>query len=198
MLALLLHDVGKSRDEEHVPESVRLARGIFERLALPAESREVVEFLIANHLQMSMVAFRRDTEDPETVRRFAALVGVEERLKMLCLLTLADVDAVSLETLTPWKEELLWRLYVDTYNQLTLGYGDELIDRSQSELAQLRRRRATPICRRKRFPGSSRAFPAATSSSSIATPSSATSGSRATSTRTRCTSRSSGRAPPGS
>jgi [protein-PII] uridylyltransferase len=137
VLALLLHDVGKSRDEEHVPESVRLARGIFERLALPAESREVVEFLIANHLQMSMVAFRRDTEDPETVRRFAALVGVEERLKMLCLLTLADVDAVSLETLTPWKEELLWRLYVDTYNQLTLGYADELIDRSQSELAQV-------------------------------------------------------------
>ena len=191
MLALLLHDVGKSRDEEHVPESVRLARGIFERLALPAESREVVEFLIANHLQMSMVAFRRDTEDPETVRRFAALVGVEERLKMLCLLTLADVDAVSLETLTPWKEELLWRLYVDTYNQLTLGYGDELIDRSQSELAQLRRARATPICRRKRFPGFSRAFPAATCSSSIATPSSGTSGSRATSTPTRCTSRSS-------
>jgi [protein-PII] uridylyltransferase len=51
---------------------------------------------------------------------------------MLTLLTLADVDAVSLETLTPWKAELLWRLYVDTYNQLTLGYGDELIDQSQS------------------------------------------------------------------
>jgi [protein-PII] uridylyltransferase len=51
-------------------------------------------------------------------------------------LTLADVEAVSLETLTPWKEELLWRLYVDTYNQLTLGYGDELIDQGQSELTQ--------------------------------------------------------------
>src|SRR6185312_12506258 len=119
---------------DHVSESVRLARGIFERLALPDESREVVEFLIANHLQMSMVAFRRDTEDPETVRRFAALVGVEERLKMLCLLTLADVEAVSLETLTPWKEELLWRLYVDTYNHLTQRYGDEVIDGHRSSL----------------------------------------------------------------
>jgi [protein-PII] uridylyltransferase len=135
VLALLLHDVGKSGDEEHVAESVRLARGVFDRVALPADAREVVEFLIANHLQMSTVAFRRDTEDPETVRRFAALVGVEERLKMLALLTLADVDAVSLETLTPWKAELLWRLYVDTYNQLTLGYADELIDQSQSEAA---------------------------------------------------------------
>ena len=44
---------------------------------------------------------------------------------MLCLLTLADVEAVSPETLTPWREELLWRLYVDTYNHLTLRYGDE-------------------------------------------------------------------------
>ena len=136
VLALLLHDVGKSGDEEHVAESVRLARDVFDRLALPADAREVVEFLIANHLQMSTVAFRRDTEDPETVRRFAAVVGVEERLKMLSLLTFADVDAVSLETLTPWKAELLWRLYVDTYNQLTLGYGDELIGHSQSEIAQ--------------------------------------------------------------
>jgi [protein-PII] uridylyltransferase len=47
---------------------------------------------------------------------------------MLCLLTLVDVEAVSLETLTPWREELLWRLYVDTYNHLTLGYGDDLIE----------------------------------------------------------------------
>ena len=92
---------------------------------------------------------------------------------MLCLLTLADVEAVSLETLTPWKEELLWRLYVDTYNQLTLGYGDELIDRSQSELAAAARRAATPICRRKRFRGSSRVCRAATCSCSIARRSSA-------------------------
>ena len=65
------------------------------------------------------------------------LVGIEERLKMLCLLTLADVEAVSLETLTPWREELLWRLYVDTYNHLTLGYGDERIERDQADVSEL-------------------------------------------------------------
>jgi [protein-PII] uridylyltransferase len=86
---------------------------------------------------MSVVAFRRDTEDPEIVRRFAELVGTEEHLKMLCLMTLADVAAVSPETMTPWREELLWRLYVDTYNHLTLGYGDEVIDRGQSDLSGL-------------------------------------------------------------
>jgi [protein-PII] uridylyltransferase len=56
---------------------------------------------------------------------------------MLCLMTLADVEAVSPETLTPWKEELLWRLYVDTYNHLTLVYGDEVIDAKQAAIAEL-------------------------------------------------------------
>jgi [protein-PII] uridylyltransferase len=137
VLSLLLHDVGKWRDEDHATESVRMAREMFERLGLTPETRDTVEFLISNHLGMSLAAFRRDTEDPEIVRQFAALVGVEERLKMLCLMTLADVEAVSLETLTPWREELLWRLYVDTYNHLTLGYGDELIEPSQAGLSDL-------------------------------------------------------------
>jgi len=137
VLALLLHDVGKWRDEDHASESVRMARHMFEHFELPSETADLVEFLIAHHLQMSQTAFRRDTEDPEIVRQFAAMVGVEERLKMLCLMTLADIEAVSLETLTPWKEELLWRLYVDTYNQLTLGYGDDLIEGSQAGVSDL-------------------------------------------------------------
>ena len=56
---------------------------------------------------------------------------------MLCLLTLADVEAVSRETLTPWKEELLWRLYVDTYKHLTVAYGDEVIDSTQAAVADV-------------------------------------------------------------
>src|SRR5882762_8987313 len=107
------------------------------RLQLPPASCATVEFLIQNHLQMSVAAFRRDTEDPEIVRQFAELVGTEEHLKMLCLLTLVDVEAVSPETMTPWREELLWRLYVDTYNHLTLGYGDERIERDQSDVSEL-------------------------------------------------------------
>jgi [protein-PII] uridylyltransferase len=137
VLALLFHDVGKWRDEDHVMESARMARQMFDRLGLPADTCAIVEFLIANHLRMSMVAFRRDTEDPEIVKHFAELVGIQERLQMLCLLTLVDIEAVSLETLTPWREELLWRLYVDTYNHLTLGYGDERIERDQSDVSEL-------------------------------------------------------------
>ena len=137
VLALLLHDVGKWRDDEHAIESVRMAESVLDRLHLAPDARDMVLFLIGNHLQMSLVAFRRDTEDPEIVKEFAALLGTEDRLKMLCLMTIADVEAVSPETLTPWKEELIWRLYVDTYNHLTQRYGDELIERNQAGLLDL-------------------------------------------------------------
>jgi [protein-PII] uridylyltransferase len=137
VLSLLLHDVGKWRDDEHAEESVRMAEGALTRLQVGAEARDTVLFLIRNHLRMSLVALRRDTEDPDIVKEFAQLLGTEERLKMLCLLTLADIEAVSPETLTPWKEELIWRLYVDTYNHLTQRYGDELIEHTQAGMLEL-------------------------------------------------------------
>jgi [protein-PII] uridylyltransferase len=142
-LALLLHDVGKWQEADHAVESLRLAQSTLDRLKLAPEARQMVEFLIRNHLQMSQVAFRRDAEDPQVVARFADIVGTEEQLKMLCLMTLADVAAVSPDTLTPWKEELLWRVYVDTYNRLTLGYADELLD--QTALAGVVAGRPTDI-----------------------------------------------------
>ena len=137
VVALLLHDVGKWRDDDHALESVRMASDALDRLQLSPDARDTVLFLIRHHLRMSIVAFRRDTEDPEIVKEFARLLGTEDRLKMLCLMTLADIEAVSPETLTPWKEELIWRLYVDTYNDLTQRYADELIERDQAGLTEL-------------------------------------------------------------
>lgn len=136
-LSLLFHDVGKWREADHAQESLRLAQGMLDRLELPDDGREAVEFLIRQHLQMSQAAFRRDSEDPHVIGQFADLVGTEERLKMLCLMTFADVGAVSPDTLTPWKEDLLWRLYVDTYNRLTLGYADDLLARDEAGIAVL-------------------------------------------------------------
>ncbi|HVW06164.1 MAG TPA: hypothetical protein VHB78_14230 [Vicinamibacterales bacterium] len=134
-LALLYHDVGKWRDDDHAIESLRLAEPMLARLQLPEEDRHTVEFLIRQHLIMSTVVFRRDFGDPETIADFASHVGSEELLKMLTLLTLVDIDAVAPGTLTPWKEDLLWRVYVDTYNHLTLGYADELIQKDQADRA---------------------------------------------------------------
>jgi [protein-PII] uridylyltransferase len=132
-LALLYHDVGKWRDDDHTLESLRLAKPMLARLQLAPDARQMVEFLIWNHLAMSRVVFRRDFTDPETVATFARFVGNEELLKMLCLMTLVDIDAVGPGTLTPWKEDLLWRLYVDAYNHLTHGYADELIQKDQAD-----------------------------------------------------------------
>src|SRR4029453_1477883 len=103
VLALLFHDVGKGRDDDHALESERMAEHVLDRLHVSEEQREVVLFLIRHHLRMSMAAFRRDTEDPEIVKQFASLVGTEERLKMLCLMTLVDVEAGRPETLPPGK-----------------------------------------------------------------------------------------------
>ena len=141
VLALLLHDVGKWRDEDHAVESVRMAEGFLEQLPLSEGARDTVLFLIRHHLRMSQVAFRRDAEDPEVVREFVALVGSEERLKLLCLMTLADVEAVSPDTLTRWKEELLWRVYVDTYNRLTRLYADDVLERTETMAAECVARR---------------------------------------------------------
>ena len=162
------------------------------------DARHDVEFLIGQHLQMSQVAFRRDNEDPAGHRQFAALVGTEERLKMLSLMTLVDIDAVSPTTLTPWKEELLWRVYVDTYNQLTLAYGDEVIEHGQAAVAALLASRP-PDIDGARADALSRGLPAPlpgtlrSRRTSISTP-----GWRATSIATRSTSSSSRRARSGS
>ena len=145
VLSLLYHDVGKAREGDHSIVGAEMASAMSRRLGLDQDASQTIDFLIRNHLKMSRVAFRRDTEEPEVVRQFASMFSTEEQLKMLVLLTLCDVGAVSPETLTPWKEELLWRLYVDTYNHMTLGYGDDVIDRDQALVAALQANRPPDI-----------------------------------------------------
>jgi [protein-PII] uridylyltransferase len=137
VLALLLHDVGKWRDGQHAEESGRMAQAAFDELGLAAEARQDVAFLVGQHLLMSLIAFRRDNADARVIRQFADAVGTEARLRMLCLLTLADLGAVSPGTLTPWKEDLLWEVYVRTYTELTHGYGDDTIAAGEAALASL-------------------------------------------------------------
>lgn len=116
---LLFHDVGKGMPHtNHIQASLDAVEEVISRLALPPADRKTVRFLISNHLAMSATLLRRDIFDPETVRAFAEGVGTPEHLKLLCLLTYADIQAVSPEALTPWKKEMLWQLYAATSNQL--------------------------------------------------------------------------------
>ena len=125
-LAILLHDTGKGElTENHVQASTSIAERSLQRLDLDLPDRETVLFLVAHHLEMSM-AMRRDIFDPENIRQFAEKVGTPERLKMLCLLTYADIKAVNPEALTPWKAENIWQLYIGTANYMNRSADERL------------------------------------------------------------------------
>lgn len=123
-LSLLLHDIGKgARTDNHVQASVEIAERCMERLDLDEPDRETVIFLISRHLELS-ATLRRDIFDPETIRQLAEKMQTPERLKMLCLLTYADIKAVNPEALTPWKAENIWQLYIGTANYMLRSVDD--------------------------------------------------------------------------
>jgi len=117
--ALLLHDVGKGvPGGDHVTTGLELAESALRRWAVERPVRDGVLFLIRNHLLLSQ-ALRRDVFDPENVRQMAAITATEDRLKMLTLLTLVDIQSVHPDALTAWKQDNLWQLYIAVYNELT-------------------------------------------------------------------------------
>ncbi len=117
-LALLLHDVGKGvPGQSHLITGLEIARKCMQRLELDDAAQDTISFLIASHLEIS-ATLRRDIYDPATVQAFCDKVGTPERLKMLALLTYADIKAVNPEALTPWKAENVWQLYIAASNCL--------------------------------------------------------------------------------
>jgi [protein-PII] uridylyltransferase len=137
-LALLLHDTGKGvPGGNHVEASLEIAGRCLDRLDVDAEERAMVLFLIGSHLEMS-AQLRRDIFNPETVAAFAEKVGTPERLKMLCLLTYADIKAVNPEALTPWKAENVWQLYIGAANYLNRSADQRVHDANGEKLARLR------------------------------------------------------------
>lgn len=135
--SLLFHDVGKADPGNHCDNSIRAVNAIAKRMQLAEDDTEKIRFLIQNHLEMSIAFQRRDITDETVVRRFTEFIGTQENLRMLCLVTYADIKAVGPETLTPWKEDVLWQLYVETEAQLTRAFADERWDTRQDvSLAQ--------------------------------------------------------------
>src|SRR5437870_4241311 len=133
LLGMLLHDIGKAQGHGHVAKGIPLIRRLTRRLALPAADAATLEFLVAHHLTLSHIAQRRDIDDPKTVADLAAIAGDPQRLKMLYLLTWADMRAVGPGVLTPWQAAVLHELYVKTLAQLT---GGEVARPNRVQLAQ--------------------------------------------------------------
>jgi [protein-PII] uridylyltransferase len=118
-LAILLHDVGKGQIEDHSLVGEGIARAAAERLGFGEHETRLLTFLVRYHLLMSNIAFRRDPSDAKVVLGFARQVGTVEALKMLYVLTAADISAVGPDVLTRWKETLLSELYLKTLQELS-------------------------------------------------------------------------------
>jgi len=125
MLGMLLHDIGKAKGHGHVAKGIPLVRALTQRIGLPPGDADRVEFLVAHHLTMSHIAQRRDIDDPRTVADFAATVADTERLRMLYLLTYADMRAVGPGVLTGWQAAVLYELFRRTLARLTGGREDK-------------------------------------------------------------------------
>jgi len=110
-VATLLHDIAKGRGGDHSELGARLAQDICPRLGMSAEETETVSWLVLHHLLVSQTAFKRDIEDPKTIVDIADQVQSPERLRLLLVLTVADMRAVGPRVWNAWKATLLREVY---------------------------------------------------------------------------------------
>jgi len=135
-LAILFHDIGKGEGYGHVERSVAIAASALTRMGLAEGDIADVKFLVSQHLAMAHIAERRDLDDERMLIEFARLVGDEDLLRMLYLLTYLDINAIGPQVWTDWKGTLLWELFIKTHTILTRGVPEG--EEEQRKAASLR------------------------------------------------------------
>src|SRR5499427_3499331 len=128
-VALFLHDIAKGRVEDHSIVGARIARKLCPRLGYSPAETETIAWLVENHLVMSTVAQSRDLSDRKTIENFSSIVQSLERMKLLTILTTADIRAVGPGVWNGWKAQLLRALYYETEPALTGGFSE--VDRAR-------------------------------------------------------------------
>jgi [protein-PII] uridylyltransferase len=128
-VALFLHDIAKGRIEDHSIAGARIARRLCPRFGFNTADTELIAWLVEVHLVMSTVAQSRDLSDRRTIENFAAVVQSLERMKLLTILTTADIRAVGPGVWNGWKAQLLRTLYYETEPVLTGGFSE--VNRAQ-------------------------------------------------------------------
>ncbi|WP_181706277.1 [protein-PII] uridylyltransferase [Chthonobacter rhizosphaerae] len=134
--ALFLHDIAKGRPEDHSVAGARIARKLGARMGFSTSESELAAWLVEHHLVMSMTAQSRDLADRKTIRDFAAVVQTLDRMKLLLILTVADIRAVGPGVWNGWKGQLLRTLYYETEPYLLGGHSQ--LSRSQRVAAAKR------------------------------------------------------------
>jgi len=128
-ITTLLHDIAKGRPEDHSIAGAKVARRLCPRLGFSAADTELIAWLIEEHLTMSTVAQSRDLSDRKTIENFAAVVQSVEQMKLLTILTTADIRGVGPGVWNGWKAQLLRSLYYETEPVLTGGFSE--VDRGK-------------------------------------------------------------------
>lgn len=134
-LGLLLHDLGKGEPGDHSLIGKRIAVETADRLGLNEHDRGLLSLLVERHLLMSHLAFRRDLTDQKVLLLFTKQVATPEALKMLLILTAADIAAVGPGVRTAWKEDLLLDLYLRGMEELS---GTKPMQSEEKKLADIR------------------------------------------------------------
>ncbi|MGK2906066.1 MAG: [protein-PII] uridylyltransferase [Desulfuromonadales bacterium] len=121
VLAVLFHDIGKGEGKDHSNKGADMMPTIARRLNLPREDSLRLEFLVRHHLDMAHISQRRDLNDIRLIQDFANTMVMAETLKMLFLLTFADIKAVGPDVWSEWKGHLLQELFEKTYETFERG-----------------------------------------------------------------------------
>lgn len=137
-VSLLCHDIAKGRGTDHSEEGAKIVLKLARRLGLTASEAEAAAWLVKHHLLMTHTAFKRDANDPQTVRDFAEAVQSLERLRLLLLLTVSDMRAVGPGIWNAWKANLLRSLFrrAERYIQTGMIVADQEEGALQLALAQ--------------------------------------------------------------
>jgi len=111
-VALLLHDSGRAANlPEHADASALMAAKVCKRIGLAPHRRQLVLFLVDNHLSLWHTATTRNLDDVETIQEFVAIVKNQRQLDALLVMTYVDANATSSHSWTGWKEALILQLY---------------------------------------------------------------------------------------
>ncbi|CAL8978285.1 Bifunctional uridylyltransferase/uridylyl-removing enzyme [Rhodoplanes serenus] len=128
-VALFLHDIAKGRPEDHSQAGAKIARNLGPRFGLSAADTDTLAWLVEYHLVMSTIAQSRDLSDRRTIENFVQIVQSLERMKLLTILTTADIKAVGPGVWNSWKAQLLRALYYEAEPALTGGFSE--VNRAQ-------------------------------------------------------------------
>ncbi len=149
-VAILLHDMAKGLPGDHSEVGAAMAESVCPRLGLSPADTHTVSWLVRNHLVMSDAAQKRDVSDPKTVQNFVRVVQTPERLRLLLILTVADIRAVGPGVWNGWKGQLLRELYFEAETSMSGGHS------SPARSARIDESKHALEARLKDFPESSR------------------------------------------